>query len=218
MRRLQVTTERLFDDHARPTSEATGRRQVLDDDGERGGRNGQIVQRSLRVPERLAQPVEGARVVVVARDQAEQRRELFECCLIEAPISDEAGTRPLDETVERSGSRDAEHRDGESTPSDEPLQGGEDFLVGQITRDAVDDERVGWFSHRAILSRRLDRRQRVARTRIALEFVKDARGFFDRGHALTDQLERLLAQGGQPVHSRHGENLFLGRATGDQPP
>ena len=73
--RGQVAPERLFDDDARLVGQARGA-ESLDDRGEQRRRDGEVVRRAPRAGQRLLQRGEGARIVVVALDVAQQGEQV----------------------------------------------------------------------------------------------------------------------------------------------
>ena len=145
-RRLQVAAERLLDDDARAAPAQPGGGQVLDDDGEHGRRNGEVVQRAARryrAPARSR--VEGGRVVVVAVDVAEQRRPaVSNASVVDARRARRCSSRArsISCSTRPARSRDADDRDVELAATRQRLQRGKDLLVRQVAGDAEEDERV----------------------------------------------------------------------------
>ena len=92
LRRVEVVAERLLDDD--PGARGAARlAELLHDQLEQAGRDGQVVGRVLGGAEFLAEGLEGRRVLVVAVDVAEQAAELGERGLVDAAVLFEAVAR-----------------------------------------------------------------------------------------------------------------------------
>jgi hypothetical protein len=106
------------------------------------------VQRPAGVAELLAEPLEGPGVVVVAVDVAQQLRQPGEGLLVELALAagvvlDALAGPPaqLGQVPARPGHSD--DRDVETVALDQPQEGGEDLLVGQVAGGAEEHDRVG---------------------------------------------------------------------------
>ena len=128
--------------------------ELLDDQPEQRGRDGEVVRRPLGGAELLADGLEGRRVLVVAVDVAQQAAQLVERRGIEPAVLLEAVARPGPELVEvPAGLGHADDRHVEVAALHHRLQRREDLLVGQIAGGAEEDQGVGMgFAHRDLLS------------------------------------------------------------------
>src|SRR6185437_2197509 len=123
---------------------ATGFGKIFGNRGEQAGRNGEVVERTMSLAELAAQSGEGFGIVIVAVDVAEKREELLEGVSIEAAMVFQALPGAVLELVKGpAGFGHADDREIESLIADEPLQGGEDLLVGQVACGAEKNQRVG---------------------------------------------------------------------------
>jgi hypothetical protein len=80
--------------------------------------------------------------------------EPLEVILIEAAVVGEAAARSLDELVEGPRASDADDWNREASAPNECLEGRNDFLVGEVARDAEDHKSVGRFAHDPSYARR----------------------------------------------------------------
>ena len=142
-RRRQVAAERLLHDqsgvrgHPRP-------RQARRHDAEQARRNGQVEGRAHGATERLAQAVEGGRVLIVAGHVRQARDEPFVGGRVDAPVSREALADARAHLVEAPRlTRDRDDRHAQLIVPGHRLQRGKDLLIGQIAGGAEQDERVG---------------------------------------------------------------------------
>lgn len=138
-----VATERLFNYEARIVG--TARFGKLSRHGpEQNRRDRQIVHRLLGVTEFLAQRLERGRIVVVAVHVAQLAQHLDEDFRLRvAAMRLDAFLRALFELVEiPAGLGHTDNRRGQTLVADQPEQGREDLLVGEIARRAEKDQRV----------------------------------------------------------------------------
>src|SRR5262249_3736326 len=85
LRRAAVAAKGLLDDHA-STACAAGPRQLVGDEPEQRGRNGEVVRGPLGGAELLANGLERTRIVVVAIDVAQQAAQRAERRRIEPSV------------------------------------------------------------------------------------------------------------------------------------
>src|SRR5215472_7089601 len=141
-RRSEVPPEGFLDDDA-PVRGARSLPELGNDGGKHARGNGQVVRRPLRAGQQGFEPGERGGVGVVAVHVLELRRERFEALRVEAAVLGDALLRALEELLAappRLGHADDGKRQG---PADgHGLERGEDFLVGEVSGRAEEDERV----------------------------------------------------------------------------
>ncbi|CAB4617658.1 unannotated protein [freshwater metagenome] len=142
--RLVVASERLLDDEAGAAVESGGRDSV-GDCREHRGRNGEVEDRMLGVAGSDLQAIEGSGIVVVPVDVGHLVGESVECRLIPdlAGIGDRCAAVVAQIVVGPVVARDADHRDIETSADLKSVDGGEEFLLGQITGGAEEHQEVG---------------------------------------------------------------------------
>ena len=137
--------ERLLHHHPRVVR-AAGLLQPLDHRAEQAGRDRQVVQRPLRLAQRLAQLGEGLRVGVVAVDVLQPCRKLVEHRLVELLAVllgrlPHAVERALAQLLHRpAGQRHADHRHLQVAVARHRQQRREDLLVGQVAGGAEENQ------------------------------------------------------------------------------
>ena len=135
--------ERLLDDDAGAVG-AARLAELLDDQPEQHGRDGEVVRGPLGGAELLAEGLERRRVLVVAVDVAQQAAQLVERRGIEPAVLLEAVLGAGLELVEvPAGLGHADDRHVEVAALHHRLQRREDLLVGQIAGGAEEDQGVG---------------------------------------------------------------------------
>ena len=144
-RRGQIAAERFLDDDARLPGK-TRRAESPDDDREQCRRNRQVIGRALCVCQRLPERVEGALVVVIAAHILQQRQQpLKRLRLNDGTVVPDAvrhtRTQLLDVPCRRG---DADHRHGQRARLAHGIKRRKDLLIGQISGDAKQHQRVGW--------------------------------------------------------------------------
>ena len=147
--RGKVVTERLLHDDTRVRGQA-GARQPLDDRPEQCGRDLQVVDGALGLTGGDSQPLVRGGVREVALDVREARREAREHSRVEAlACPDDRGPGSFHQLVHGPGGvRDPDDRAVEQTPLLESIQRSERHHLGQVARDAEDDEDVGRLARR----------------------------------------------------------------------
>src|SRR6185503_19176622 len=142
-RRGQILTERLLD-HDASTGRAPRLAELIDDGLEEARRDGQVVRRVTRVPQLLAQALEGPRIGVIAVDVVQHADQASERVGIETavPLDAVAGAR-LQLIARPAGLGDANHGDVEVAASGQRLESGKDLLVGEVAGGPEEHERVG---------------------------------------------------------------------------
>ena len=147
LRRGQVAAERLLHHDPRAVR-AAGLLQVLRHHTEQFGRDRQVVQRPLRLAQRLLQPLERGRVVVVAVDVAQLRRQLRERRLVDGAALllcrlRQAVVRTLAQLLHAPARmRHADDRQVQSVMQHHRLQCRKDLLVGQVAGGAEKDQGI----------------------------------------------------------------------------
>src|SRR2546425_8771361 len=152
-----VVAERFLDDDAGAVR-AARLAELLHDQLEQHGRDGQVVRRPSGGAQLFADGLERRRVLVVAVDVAQQAAQLAERRGIEAPVLFEAVLGTGLELLELpAGLRHADDRHVEVAALHHRLQRRKDLLVGEIAGRAEEHEGVGVeFAHRGLrLLRRL---------------------------------------------------------------
>ena len=145
LRRGKVPSEGLFDDDPRVFG-APRLRQTLHHRREHARRNGQIMQRARRPVQRLPQALVGGRILVVAADVLQPRRQLRKRAGIDIAIVLEAVARPLAQLVQRpAGASHAYDRHIQMARADQRLQRRENLLVGQVAGRAEENEGIRAF-------------------------------------------------------------------------
>ena len=140
--RGQVAAEGLFDDDSR-VLRTPRLRQTLHHGREHAGRDGEIVQRTRRPVECLPQTLVRRRILVVAADVLQPRRQFHKRVGIDSAIVLEAVARPLAQLVQRpAGAGHAYDRHIQLAGSDQRLQRGKDLLIGQIAGCTEENEGV----------------------------------------------------------------------------
>jgi hypothetical protein len=118
--------------------------QLLDDQLEEHGRDGEIVCRARGRAQRRTDRLERRRIGVVAADVAQQARELAEGVGVEGAVLLDALPGAGAELLQRPALlRHPDHRDVEMPPLHQRLQRREYLLVGEVARRSEEDQRVG---------------------------------------------------------------------------
>ncbi len=143
LRRCEVVAEGFLDDDAGVPDEV-GLGQLLDDQLEQHGRDGEIVRGPPGGAKLLADGLERRRVLVVAVHIPQQAAQRGECGGIEAPVLLEAIPGAGLELVEvPAGLGHADDGHGQMPALHHRLERREDLLVSQIARGAEEHEGVG---------------------------------------------------------------------------
>src|SRR5579859_3006868 len=129
----EVTTERLFHDHAAMRG-ASGAGQAGRDRAKQLRWDREIEQRPLGRPQRPYQTIEGCRLTVVARHVREPCDQLSKCLFVHAAMRGDALSRPSPKLFGRPvGHGDAHDGDIQAAMTHHCLQSGKDLLVREIT-------------------------------------------------------------------------------------
>ncbi len=140
--RGEVAAKRFLNDHAR-TLMATGTAQSLGDRREQIWRNGQVIQRTLRITERLSQLLIRLGIVVVAIHVLQARRQRRKGAWIHTAVRFDTLSRSLPERVHACRrSRHPDDRHIEIVVLNHRLESREYLPVGQVASRAQKDERV----------------------------------------------------------------------------
>jgi hypothetical protein len=143
LRRAQVATEWLLDDHPR-ILRAAGVCESLNDAREHAGWNREIVNRACRRAERLAELAKGFRVFIVAIDITQQRREFRELAGVEPARLREAVARPVAQLLEiPAGAGHADDGNRDAAAIHQGVERRENLLESKIAGRAEEDEGVG---------------------------------------------------------------------------
>ena len=144
--RFEVVAERLLDHHVGVLGQA-GLAEALDDGGEQRRRDLQVEDRPLRLAERLADPLEGGGVGVVALDVGEARREPCEDVLV--GVADGGADRVAGVLAQLLVvpvvDRDADDRAVELAALLQPVERPEGHFLRQVAADPEDRQHVGGF-------------------------------------------------------------------------
>ena len=138
--RGEIASKRLLEDDAR-SARAAALAEAADDGRKHTGRDGQIVQRMLRVAGFRAKPHECVVILVVAFDQAQQTDQLRERRSIDATTVFLEAVEARAQLLERADSGNADDRNVEVTAADHRLQSWKDLLEGQIAGDPEQHQR-----------------------------------------------------------------------------
>ena len=137
--RGEVVAEGFFDDD--PCVFRAARLRQSGGDGSKQRRwNGEIVQRPRSVTQRLPQVVERCRVLVVAGDVLQIGGKLSERLFVNPAVFVQTVAGPRPKVIEVPGPGHADDRDIEVTTLDHRLQRRKDLLVGEVARDAEDNQ------------------------------------------------------------------------------
>ena len=137
----QVPPERLLQDDPRTVRASRGG-EVRDHLGEERRRDGEVVERVPGLSELAAKRMEGLDVVVRALDVAQPRGERLDGRPVDRPGRSDAPPGPLPQALEVARPGDADDRHVEALVADQPEEGGEDLLEGEVSRRAEEHERV----------------------------------------------------------------------------
>ena len=139
----KILSERFLDDDARALG-ATRFAELMNDGLEQAGRDGEIVQRLLRVAQFPAQLLKSCRVGIVAVYVVHEAAQAAKCVRVQTAVPFDAVPRACSKLVERpAGFGDADNRDVEIAAFGQRLQGGKYLLMGEIPGSAKENQRVG---------------------------------------------------------------------------
>jgi hypothetical protein len=140
--RGEIAPEGLLHDDASPLG-ASEPPELLHDLLEEGRRDGKVVGGEVHRAQLAAQRLERPRICVVAVHVAQELRELREGVPVDATVHRHALPSPLPELLKAPARfRDPDHRHVETPVPDQPLQRGEDLLVGEVARRSEENQRV----------------------------------------------------------------------------
>ena len=144
LRRRKVAAKRLLQHHAGAGS-ATGVRETFHHGREQRRRNGEVVQRSLRIAQRGTQAVECIGGPIVALHIRQRLGKYGERCFIHtAAVLRDTVPGALDQLLRRHCRRGhANDRNVQYSPFRHPMQRRKDFLEREITRDSEKHQRIG---------------------------------------------------------------------------
>src|SRR6185437_6743129 len=129
LRRTQVSTKRLFNDHT-GVFHTSRLRQPFNNGCEHTGRNSEIVQRGCGGAELLAQTLEGRRFAIVAADVSKQPGEFGKGLSVEADLMRQTVADTSSKLLEIPVTpRYSDHRSIQTTAPDHGLQGRKNLLV-----------------------------------------------------------------------------------------